>query len=159
MCWHAAPGVGAEAEGCGEEIPSDHTYHLSARYQYSHTHYPYVYETVTQPPEATSAYVNFKHFLGEHAPIPPWFRKHHFPHPHRKILFGNETTVFVLDPAPDEEVGSLLGMQLWVKHEEFLALNVGYALDESLPNPTDAFTVFYGERFSRCESVYSITSL
>lgn len=50
---------------------------------------------------------------------------------------------------PDEEVGSLLGMMKWVKHEEFLALNVGYALDESLPNPTDAFTVFRGERISR----------
>ena len=75
------------------------------------------------------------------------------------MVSGNETTVFfLLDPVSDEEVGSLLGMMKWVKHEEFLALNVGYALDESLPNPTDAFTVFRGERVSRCKLVYVITS-
>lgn len=47
---------------------------------------------------------------------------------------------------PDEEIGGLLGMKLFVKHEEFKKLNVGLSLDEGLANPTDAFTVFYGER-------------
>ena len=69
---------------------------------------------------------------------------------------GMRPLLFLLDPVSDEEVGSLLGMMKWVKHEEFLALNVGYALDESLPNPTNAFTVFYGERFARCKLIISL---
>lgn len=47
---------------------------------------------------------------------------------------------------PDEEIGGKLGMNLFVKHTEFEKLNVGFALDEGLANPTDAFTAFYGER-------------
>jgi len=47
---------------------------------------------------------------------------------------------------PDEEIGGVLGMKQFVKHEEFKKLNVGFALDEGLANPSDAFTVFYGER-------------
>ncbi|XP_062596830.1 aminoacylase-1-like isoform X2 [Saccostrea cucullata] len=47
---------------------------------------------------------------------------------------------------PDEEIGGKLGMGKFVKHEEFKKLNVGFGLDEGLANPTDAFTVFYGER-------------
>ncbi|XP_052781442.1 aminoacylase-1-like [Mya arenaria] len=47
---------------------------------------------------------------------------------------------------PDEEIGGILGMKLFIKHEEFKKLNIGFALDEGLANPTDAFTVFYGER-------------
>ncbi|KAL4239493.1 adenylate cyclase [Mactra antiquata] len=46
---------------------------------------------------------------------------------------------------PDEEVGTD-GMPLFVKDESFKNLNVGFALDEGLANPTNAFTVFYGER-------------
>lgn len=57
-------------------------------------------------------------------------------------LKRNVHLVFV----PDEEIGGLLGMKLFVKHEEFKKLNVGLSLDEGLANPTDAFTVFYGER-------------
>uniref|UniRef100_A0A8C6TEF8 N-acyl-aliphatic-L-amino acid amidohydrolase n=1 Tax=Neogobius melanostomus TaxID=47308 RepID=A0A8C6TEF8_9GOBI len=47
---------------------------------------------------------------------------------------------------PDEEVGGHKGMETFVNHQEFHKLNIGFALDEGLANPTDAFTVFYGER-------------
>ncbi|KAM9814171.1 aminoacylase-1-like [Neosynchiropus ocellatus] len=47
---------------------------------------------------------------------------------------------------PDEEVGGHKGMETFVKDPEFQKLNIGFALDEGLANPSDAFTVFYGER-------------
>ncbi|XP_034022356.1 aminoacylase-1-like isoform X1 [Thalassophryne amazonica] len=47
---------------------------------------------------------------------------------------------------PDEEVGGHKGMEAFVNYPEFQKLNVGFALDEGLANPTEAFTVFYGER-------------
>uniref|UniRef100_A0A8D3BH98 N-acyl-aliphatic-L-amino acid amidohydrolase n=1 Tax=Scophthalmus maximus TaxID=52904 RepID=A0A8D3BH98_SCOMX len=47
---------------------------------------------------------------------------------------------------PDEEVGGNKGMETFVKHPEFKKLNIGFALDEGLANPGEAFTVFYGER-------------
>ncbi|XP_004834240.1 aminoacylase-1 isoform X1 [Heterocephalus glaber] len=47
---------------------------------------------------------------------------------------------------PDEEVGGFKGMQAFVQRPEFQSLRVGFALDEGLANPTDAFTVFYSER-------------
>ncbi|XP_056000913.1 aminoacylase-1-like isoform X2 [Ostrea edulis] len=47
---------------------------------------------------------------------------------------------------PDEEIGGKLGMAKFVQHEEFKKLNVGFALDEGLANPAEAFTVFNGER-------------
>lgn len=47
---------------------------------------------------------------------------------------------------PDEEVGGHKGMETFVKHAEFQKLNVGFALDEGLANPTNNFTVFYGEK-------------
>ena len=47
---------------------------------------------------------------------------------------------------PDEEVGGANGMGLFLQTEEFRQLNVGFALDEGLANPTDSYTVFYGER-------------
>ncbi|XP_060075406.1 aminoacylase-1-like [Ylistrum balloti] len=47
---------------------------------------------------------------------------------------------------PDEEIGGKLGMEKFVVHEEFNKLNIGFAFDEGLANPTSAFTVFYGER-------------
>ncbi|XP_027789425.1 aminoacylase-1 [Marmota flaviventris] len=47
---------------------------------------------------------------------------------------------------PDEEIGGHKGMELLVQRPEFQALRVGFALDEGLANPTDAFTVFYSER-------------
>ncbi|XP_051874484.1 aminoacylase-1A-like [Pristis pectinata] len=51
-----------------------------------------------------------------------------------------------LSMVPDEEIGGYNGMGKLIKHEEFRALNIGFALDEGLANPGDAFTVFYGER-------------
>uniref|UniRef100_A0A4W4E1K6 Peptidase M20 dimerisation domain-containing protein n=1 Tax=Electrophorus electricus TaxID=8005 RepID=A0A4W4E1K6_ELEEL len=45
-----------------------------------------------------------------------------------------------------EEVGGHKGMESFIKHPEFQKLNVGFALDEGLANPTEDFTVFYGER-------------
>eukprot|EP01083_Nonionella_stella_P045273 121649_1 len=47
---------------------------------------------------------------------------------------------------PDEELGGLEGMKLFVEDPSFAALNVGMVLDEGLANPTERFTVFYGER-------------
>ncbi|XP_048346813.1 aminoacylase-1 [Sphaerodactylus townsendi] len=47
---------------------------------------------------------------------------------------------------PDEEIGGHKGMEMFVKRPEFTALNVGFALDEGLANPSDTFTVFYGEK-------------
>uniref|UniRef100_A0A2K6P6Y1 Aminoacylase-1 n=1 Tax=Rhinopithecus roxellana TaxID=61622 RepID=A0A2K6P6Y1_RHIRO len=47
---------------------------------------------------------------------------------------------------PDEEVGGHQGMELFVQRPEFQALRAGFALDEGIANPTDAFTVFYSER-------------
>uniref|UniRef100_A0A9J7ZJM2 N-acyl-aliphatic-L-amino acid amidohydrolase n=2 Tax=Cyprinus carpio TaxID=7962 RepID=A0A9J7ZJM2_CYPCA len=47
---------------------------------------------------------------------------------------------------PDEEVGGHKGMETFVKHPEFQKLNIGFALDEGLANPTNAYTVFYGEK-------------
>uniref|UniRef100_A0A7N9AYI1 N-acyl-aliphatic-L-amino acid amidohydrolase n=1 Tax=Mastacembelus armatus TaxID=205130 RepID=A0A7N9AYI1_9TELE len=52
---------------------------------------------------------------------------------------------------PDEEVGGHKGMETFVKHPEFQKLNIGFALDEGLANPGEAFTVFYGERNPWCE--------
>ncbi|KAM3877704.1 aminoacylase-1-like [Diretmus argenteus] len=47
---------------------------------------------------------------------------------------------------PDEEIGGQKGMETFVKHPEFQTLNIGFALDEGLANPGEAFSVFYGER-------------
>lgn len=47
---------------------------------------------------------------------------------------------------PDEEVGGDKGMILFLKTEQFKRMNVGFALDEGLANPTDSYTVYYGER-------------
>jgi len=47
---------------------------------------------------------------------------------------------------PDEEVGGADGLGQFCTSPGFVELNVGVALDEGLASPTDAFTVFYGER-------------
>lgn len=47
---------------------------------------------------------------------------------------------------PDEEIGGFKGMKLFVKTPEFAKLNMGFGLDEGLANPTEKFTLFYGER-------------
>jgi aminoacylase len=49
---------------------------------------------------------------------------------------------------PDEEVGGIDGAAKFVDSIEFKNLNVGFALDEGLANPKNAFHVFYGERAS-----------
>jgi aminoacylase len=47
---------------------------------------------------------------------------------------------------PDEEIGGIDGAMKFRDTELFLSLNTGMALDEGLANPSDKFTVFYGER-------------
>lgn len=47
---------------------------------------------------------------------------------------------------PDEEVGGGDGLGMFCQTKEFEELNIAVALDEGLASPTDAFTVFYGER-------------
>jgi aminoacylase len=47
---------------------------------------------------------------------------------------------------PDEEMGGMLGMALFIKTERFKRMNVAFALDEGLANPTEAMSVYYGER-------------
>lgn len=42
-------------------------------------------------------------------------------------------------------------MGKFVEHEEFKRMNVGFGLDEGLANPTEAFTVFNGEKSAWCE--------
>ena len=45
-------------------------------------------------------------------------------------------------------------MGAFVQSDLFKRLNVGFCLDEGLANPTDAFTVFYGERSAWCKLGY-----
>lgn len=47
---------------------------------------------------------------------------------------------------PDEEIGGLLGMGLFVKTNDFKKLNVGCALDEGIASPTEEFLLYNGER-------------
>jgi acetylornithine deacetylase/succinyl-diaminopimelate desuccinylase-like protein len=47
---------------------------------------------------------------------------------------------------PDEEIGGHDGMKLFVQTPEFKQLNAGFALDEGMSNPENAFKVYYGER-------------
>ena len=41
-------------------------------------------------------------------------------------------------------------MQAFLKSDDWKKLNVGFALDEGLANPSEEFTVFYGERMPWC---------
>ena len=47
---------------------------------------------------------------------------------------------------PDEEIGGVMGMQKFVDTDHFKKLNVAFALDEGIANPTENFSLFYGER-------------
>lgn len=48
---------------------------------------------------------------------------------------------------PDEEIGGSDGMEKFLESEQYKAMQpIAFAFDEGLANPTDAFTVFYGER-------------
>ena len=51
----------------------------------------------------------------------------------------------------DEEIGSLLGMELFVQHEVFKKFNVGFVLGESIPSETEEYTIFTGERSAWCK--------
>ena len=46
----------------------------------------------------------------------------------------------------DEEIGGKEGMAKFVNTSDFLELNVGFALDEGMADPSDQFPLFYGER-------------
>lgn len=47
---------------------------------------------------------------------------------------------------PDEETGGFAGMAVFVKTNDFKALNIGFCLDEGMASSTDVFPIFYGER-------------
>lgn len=47
---------------------------------------------------------------------------------------------------PDEEIGGLDGMKVFIKSEDFKKLNVGFAIDEGIASPDETFQFFYGER-------------
>ncbi|CAG9785557.1 unnamed protein product [Diatraea saccharalis] len=47
---------------------------------------------------------------------------------------------------PDEEIGGHDGMEKFVLTDDFKQLNIGFALDEGMANPTEEFIVFNGER-------------
>lgn len=46
----------------------------------------------------------------------------------------------------DEEIGGEVGMKKFVVSDEFKRLNVGFALDESMPSPTETYMLTYAER-------------
>ncbi|KAK4878745.1 hypothetical protein RN001_011251 [Aquatica leii] len=50
--------------------------------------------------------------------------------------------------APDEEVGGVLGMKLFVKSEHFRDLDVGFALDEGIPGETE-YWVYNAEKTTK----------
>lgn len=45
----------------------------------------------------------------------------------------------------DEETGGSFGMKVFVKTDQFKALNVGFSLDEGIASPDEIFSVFYGQ--------------
>ena len=47
---------------------------------------------------------------------------------------------------PDEEIGGIEGMALFVKSSVFKGLNVGFSLDEGLAGADDEIPLYYGER-------------
>lgn len=47
---------------------------------------------------------------------------------------------------PDEEINGEYGMEAFVLSKEFSDLNIGFALDEGDPSPTDDLIVYNGER-------------
>lgn len=50
-------------------------------------------------------------------------------------------------------------MQTFLKSTEWKKLNVGFALDEGLANPSEEFTVFYGERMPWCNRLINLHSI
>lgn len=47
---------------------------------------------------------------------------------------------------PDEEIGGKLGMKVFIKSDDFKALNIGFALDEGIAGPTDVYPTYFAER-------------
>ncbi|KFD52368.1 hypothetical protein M514_06749 [Trichuris suis] len=47
---------------------------------------------------------------------------------------------------PDEEIGGVEGMRMFVEMEEFRRLNVGICLDEGLASEDDIYRIYYAER-------------
>ncbi|XP_017492783.1 PREDICTED: aminoacylase-1-like [Rhagoletis zephyria] len=47
---------------------------------------------------------------------------------------------------PDEEIGGVEGMRVFIKSNEFKKLNVGFSLDEGIASPDETFPVYYAER-------------
>ncbi|XP_037936843.1 aminoacylase-1A-like [Teleopsis dalmanni] len=47
---------------------------------------------------------------------------------------------------PDEEIGGHLGMEVFVKSDDFKKLNVGFSLDEGLASVDDIYRIYYAER-------------
>lgn len=59
--------------------------------------------------------------------------------------------VFIQVFCLDEEISSVVGASTFFKMKEFSNLNVGVALDEGLANPSNKYSVFYGERTLWCK--------
>lgn len=51
----------------------------------------------------------------------------------------------------DEEIGGADGMGTYVQTDEFKKLNIGCALDESMPGPSEMFFLHYADRTKLCE--------
>ena len=47
---------------------------------------------------------------------------------------------------PDEEIGGHDGMEKLIEMDFFKNLNIGFALDEGLANPTEEYMLYYSER-------------
>jgi aminoacylase len=47
---------------------------------------------------------------------------------------------------PDEEIGGQDGMGTFVETQAFKNLDVGFALDESIPSETEDLVIFHNER-------------
>lgn len=63
----------------------------------------------------------------------------------KKAGFTPKRTVR-LSFVPEEEIGGVEGMQEFVLTEEFKALNIGFALDETIASTDEYFHLFYAER-------------
>ncbi|KXS18754.1 aminoacylase-1A-like protein [Gonapodya prolifera JEL478] len=55
---------------------------------------------------------------------------------------------------PDEEIGGIEGMMLFLKTDFFKELNIGFSLDEGISNLGNEITVFYAER-TGCHTLIS----
>lgn len=64
-----------------------------------------------------------------------------------KILLKNENGKLILFfQFSDEEIGGHLGMEAFVKTDDFKKLNVGFSLDEGVAATDDSYLVYYAER-------------